>query len=68
MENGVHNKTFKEDWTEIFPHVIGFLLRIAGYPLLLFPIKKLFKGGKNLSKPFFFWSPFIIGKNIPSRD
>ena len=54
IENGVYNKTFKEDWTEIFPHVTGFLLRIAGYPLLLFPMNKLFKGGKNLSRPFFF--------------
>ena len=68
MENGVHNKTFKEDWTEIFPHVIGFLLRIAGYPLLLFPMKKLFKGDKNLSKPFFFGLHLSLAKNIPSRD
>ena len=42
IEKGLHNKTFKEDWTKIFPHVTGFLLHVAGYPLLLLPLKKLF--------------------------
>ena len=44
MEKGLHNEAFKEDWAEIFLDVTDFLLRIAGDHLLLFLMKKLFKG------------------------
>ena len=44
MEKGLHNEAFKEDLAEIFLDVTDFLLRIAGDDLLLFLMKKLFKG------------------------